>query len=148
MVKDSQWVRDRTVIEESLPLGYREALLFDSQTQNIYEGLSSNFFVVLPNPDEQQRSMLITAPLEHVLEGTTLKIIVKICERDKIDFRHEFPNIRDIQKWQGALVQPIELLRFRDNGLTIELPKENHPIIEHISREVKKEALKRAHQIL
>ncbi|CAG8433643.1 1207_t:CDS:2, partial [Ambispora gerdemannii] len=136
MAKDSQWVRDRKVIEESLPPGYDEVLLFDSQTQNVYEGLSSNFFVVLPNPDEQQHSMLITAPLKYVLEGTIMKIVVKICERDNIDFRYEFPNIRDIGKWQGALVLPIELLSFRDGSRpTIELPKDNHPIIEHVREE-------------
>ncbi|CAG8586222.1 8177_t:CDS:2, partial [Racocetra fulgida] len=102
-VKDSQWIRDRKDLEASMRPGFNELLLSDSNTHNIYEGLSSNFFVVMYNPDTRL-PIVITAPLHSVLEGTIRKIVTMICERDGIDLKFWFPNIDDVVQWEGAFI--------------------------------------------
>ncbi|RHZ44919.1 hypothetical protein Glove_707g55 [Diversispora epigaea] len=151
--KDSQWVRDRKVFEKSMHPGFNEVILTDPHTHNIYEGLSSNFFAVLHNPDTRQ-PLVVTAPLHCVLEGTIMKMVVMICNRDGIDFKFWFPNIEDISQWKGAfitstsrLVLPIEIMRFRDGRLMEKLPTGDETII-HIKNEVEKEILNRAFRIL
>ncbi|PKY42439.1 hypothetical protein RhiirA4_397405 [Rhizophagus irregularis] len=151
--KDSQWVRDRKLLESSMQPGFNEIILLDSNTQNIYEGLSSNFFAVLYNPDKQE-PLVVTAPIHHVLEGTILKIVRMICERDKIDFQFWFPNANDAEQWKGAfitstsrLVLPIELIKFRNGRPLVKLPPHNNTI-EHIKNEVEKEIFHRAYRIL
>ncbi|CAG8492308.1 9524_t:CDS:2 [Paraglomus brasilianum] len=151
--KDSQWVRDRRSLEASLRPGFNELLLYDSNTKNIYEGLSSNFFAVLHNPDTQ-RSVVVTAPKHCVLEGTILRIVETICERDGIEFRFWFPNVADVEMWTGAfitstsrLILPVEMIRFRDGRPPVKLPTHDETIA-HIREEVHKEIFKRAHRIL
>ncbi|RIA95982.1 hypothetical protein C1645_815962 [Glomus cerebriforme] len=152
--KDSQWVRDRKVLESSTHPGFNEILLSDSYTHNIYEGLSSNFFAVLHNPDKKE-PLVVTAPLHYVVEGTILKIVRMICERDKIDFQFWFPNANDAEQWEGAfitstsrLVLPIELIKFRDERPLVKLPSCDNTIIKHIKNEVEKEIFHRAYRIL
>lgn len=101
---------DRKSLESSMQPGFNEIILLDSNTQNIYEGLSSNFFAVLYNPDKQE-PLVVTAPIHHVLEGTILKIVRMICERDKIDFQFWFPNANDAEQWKGAFITS-KFLRF------------------------------------
>ncbi|CAG8593325.1 20995_t:CDS:2 [Cetraspora pellucida] len=152
-VKDSQWIRDRKDLEVSMRPGFNEILLSDSNTHNIYEGLSSNFFVVTYNPDTRL-PIVITAPLHSVLEGTIRKIVIMICERDEIDLKFWFPNIDDVVQWEGAfitstsrLVLPIELVHFRDGRPPIKIPTDNK-VVEHIKKEVEKEILNRAYPIM
>jgi hypothetical protein len=94
---------DRRALESSLRRGFNELLLYDSDTKNIYEGLSSNFFAVLFNPDTQ-RPIVVTAPKRCVLEGTILRIVEEICERDDIELRFWFPNVSDVDMWTGAFI--------------------------------------------
>ncbi|EXX76704.1 hypothetical protein RirG_030670 [Rhizophagus irregularis DAOM 197198w] len=122
--KDSQWVRDRKSLES-----------------------------ILYNPDKQE-PLVVTAPIHHVLEGTILKIVRMICERDKIDFQYWFPNANDAEQWKGAfitstsrLVLPIELIKFRNGRPLVKLPPHNNTI-EHIKNEVEKEIFHRAYRIL
>ncbi|CAI2169043.1 12024_t:CDS:2 [Funneliformis geosporum] len=151
--KDSKWVRERNVLELSKHPGFNEILLSDSHTHNVYEGLSSNFFAVLYNPDKRE-PLVITAPLQYVLEGTILKIVIMVCERDKIDLQFWFPNADDVEHWEGAfitstsrLVLPIELIKFRDGRPTVRLPPYNDTV-EHIKNEVEKEITHRAYRVL
>ncbi|CAG8454028.1 14262_t:CDS:2 [Acaulospora morrowiae] len=152
-IKDSQWVRDRQALVESMRPGFNEIVLFDSHTFNIYEGLSSNFFAVLHNPDTR-RPLVVTAPSHCVLIGTIMKIVIMICERDEIDFKFWFPNVLDGNQWKGAfitstsrLVLPVDIMKFRDGRPMLKLPA-NDETVEHIKNEVAKEILKRAYPIL
>lgn len=152
-VKDSQWIRDRKDLEASLRPGFNEILLYDSNTRNIYEGLTSNFFAVMYNPDTRL-PIVVTAPLHFVLEGTIRKIVTMICERDGIDLRSWFPNLDDVVHWEGAfitstsrLVLPIELIHCRDGRPPIKIPIGNETV-EHIKREVEKEILNRTYPIM
>ncbi|CAJ0645008.1 12332_t:CDS:2 [Entrophospora sp. SA101] len=146
--KDSQWVRERKRLEETMHPGFNEIILTDSNTHNIYEGLSSNFFAVIYNPDTKQ-PLVVTAPLSVVLEGTIMKIVKMICGRDNIDFKYWFPNTQDVHLWEGTtrLVLPIELIKFRDGMPIAKLPP-NNDTVEYIKQEVEKEIFNRAYRIL
>ncbi|KAF9909220.1 hypothetical protein EC991_008981 [Linnemannia zychae] len=97
--KDSQWVRDRAALEAGMPKDTNEALLLDEASQNVYEGLSSNFYAF----DREARSV-ITAPLDSVLQGTILKVVLAVCEQQKIPVQFKFANLKDIDNWEGAFI--------------------------------------------
>ncbi|KAF9930024.1 hypothetical protein FBU30_000937 [Linnemannia zychae] len=97
--KDSQWVRDRSSLEASLEKDSNEALLFDNLTQNIYEGLSSNFFVF-----DRDRRTILTAPLNSVLQGTILKVVLNVCNNENIPVEFKFPNLNHTDEWEGAFI--------------------------------------------
>lgn len=63
---------------------------------NLYEGLSSNFFVI------QQDGSLQTAPIESVLVGTIMKRVLRDWKFSEIIFEH--PNVNEIGIWKGAFI--------------------------------------------
>ncbi|KAI9094905.1 hypothetical protein DFS34DRAFT_227531 [Phlyctochytrium arcticum] len=99
--KDSQWVRDRADLEELFALPAGEVLLSDPE-QNIYEGLTSNFCAVCV--DEIGQPYIETAPLEHVLAGTILHLVVTICQKLGIRFEFRFPKLDSAATWLGAFI--------------------------------------------
>ncbi|KAJ3087395.1 hypothetical protein HK102_011194 [Quaeritorhiza haematococci] len=96
-VKDSQWVRDRAPIEATKPPHAHELLLTDADG-NIYEGLTSNFYVIKTEPpeklphstitagndgdseDQPCRWIIATAAPPAVLEGIMLRVVKRVCE--------------------------------------------------------------------
>ncbi|KAF9970242.1 hypothetical protein BGZ73_007086 [Actinomortierella ambigua] len=148
--KDSQWVRDRGLIEKSLEPDTNEALLMDDN-QNIYEGLSSNFFAVVNGPDGQGPTV-ITAPLEYVLQGTIHRAVQAICKQDNIPLVYKFPNLKDVDQWQGAfvssttrLVLPIETMVLPD-GTHKNIP--DSPLVEQLRTAVAEECKRRVELVL
>ncbi|KAG0279850.1 hypothetical protein BGZ95_012076 [Linnemannia exigua] len=97
--KDSQWVRDRAALEADLSKDTNEALLLDEASQNVYEGLSSNFYVL-----DRESQSVVTAPLDSVLQGTILKVVLAVCEQQKIPVLFKFANLKDIDHWEGAFI--------------------------------------------
>ncbi|KAF9954819.1 hypothetical protein BGZ70_010444 [Mortierella alpina] len=97
--KDSQWVRDRSALEAGLSKDMNEALLLDDATQDLYEGLSSNLFAF-----DGARQTIVTAPLDSVLKGTILKVVLAVCEEQKIPIEFKFPNLKHIDEWEGAFI--------------------------------------------
>ncbi|KAI8597141.1 aminotransferase, partial [Dissophora ornata] len=97
--KDSQWVRDRKALEDALDKDSNEALLVDNETQDVYEGLSSNFFAF-----DRKRQTLLTAPMGSVLQGTIQKVVMNICKAENISVAYEFPNLKNIDDWEGAFI--------------------------------------------
>ncbi|KAF9923798.1 Sulfhydryl oxidase 1 [Linnemannia zychae] len=145
--KDSQWVRDRKALLEGLSHDTNEAVLLDETSQNLYEGLSSNFFVY----DKAQQA-IITAPLDSVLQGTILKIVLAVCENQKIPVQFKFPNLKDINNWEGAfitstsrLVLPIETMVLPGGS---EKQFQESPVIELIRSCVFQECQKRVEILL
>ncbi|KAF9149988.1 hypothetical protein BG015_008195 [Linnemannia schmuckeri] len=145
--KDSQWIRDRSGLEASLDKDSNEALLFEESTQDIYEGLSSNFFAF-----DRARRTVLTAPLDSVLQGTILKVVVNVCNSENIPVEFKFPNLKHTHEWEGAfisstsrLVLPIEKLVMPDGSVKVFAPS---PTIELIRREVLKECRERVEPIL
>ncbi|KAF9585205.1 hypothetical protein BGW38_003425 [Lunasporangiospora selenospora] len=124
-----------------------ESLLMDEKTQNLYEGLSSNLYVL----HKDQRTIL-TAPLDSVLQGTILKVVLNTCNEENIPVDFTFPNLKQIDEWEGAfisstsrLVLPIEKWVLPD-GSVKEFPES--PTIELIRREVLKECQRRVERLL
>ncbi|ORX90738.1 D-aminoacid aminotransferase-like PLP-dependent enzyme [Basidiobolus meristosporus CBS 931.73] len=153
-IKDSQWVRDRQSIEDELPSDVNEALLYDSATGHVYEGLSSNFFAVVKDPQSGEPKV-VTAPVEHVLLGTIMKIVIATCERNGIPVEFTFPNLGDLLsfRWEGAfitstsrLVLPIETVEFPDGSSSVRLG--DCPTVEFLRQEVEKEIYTRSHRIM
>ncbi|KAJ3054235.1 hypothetical protein HK097_002351 [Rhizophlyctis rosea] len=120
-VKDSIWVRMRRPIEAVKPADVAEMLLTDKDG-NIYEGLRTNFCVVVKEPDG--RYVVISASKDSILMGTMLSLVEAACKRKGIEFRFEFPKSSDRHRWVGAfllsvnnVVTPIESIRFGLIGL-------------------------------
>ncbi|ORZ15275.1 aminotransferase [Absidia repens] len=126
-VKDSQWVRDRALMEKKKPQDINEVILMDN-ADRIYEGMASNFFAVRQRHDleegETKSSYVIQcASLEHVLLGTVMKVVMALCEQEKIDIEWVFPKLHDARagKWEGCfltstsrLLLPIETIYCKD----------------------------------
>lgn len=84
-----------------------EVLLSNPETGDIYEGLSSNFFAIYcGDAGKGQPATVRTAPLKYVLQGTIMKAVLTVCEREGIPVEWAFPTIRDAKegKWEGAFV--------------------------------------------
>ena len=62
----------------------------------MYEGLSSNFFVI------RSDGSLQTAPIDSVLFGTVMKRVLNDWEFSEIVFEH--PKISEIDTWKGAFI--------------------------------------------
>ncbi|KAG0347887.1 hypothetical protein BGZ54_004778 [Gamsiella multidivaricata] len=145
--KDSQWVHDRRKLEAKLDRDSNEAILLDDETQDLYEGLSSNFYAF-----DRQRQTVLTAPPGTVLLGTIQKVVQKVCQAQSIPIDYTFPNLKHIDDWEGAfisstsrLVLPIQRLVLPDGSIK-EFRKS--PAIELIRDEVLKECQKRVENVL
>ncbi|KAF9938594.1 hypothetical protein BGZ65_012579 [Modicella reniformis] len=147
LVKDSQWVRDRKEMEAALEEDSNEALLIDDETQDVYEGLSSNFFAL-----DNKRGTILTAPIGTVLQGTIQKVIQDVCSAQNIPIDFIFPNLKHIDDWEGAFISstsrlllPIEKLVLQDGSIKT---FGDSPTIELIRREVLKECHKRVENLI
>ncbi|KAG0021236.1 hypothetical protein BGZ81_009033 [Podila clonocystis] len=145
--KDSQWIRDRSKLEEALSKDSNEALLLDETTQDVYEGLSSNFFAL-----DRATKTVVTAPLDSVLTGTILKVVLSVCEQHKIPVKFAFPNLKHVDDWEGAflsstsrLVLPIETIVLPDGSMK---QFGESTTLELIRGQVLKECHKRAENLL
>ncbi|KAL1926771.1 hypothetical protein VTP01DRAFT_5417 [Rhizomucor pusillus] len=153
VVKDSQWVRDRAPLEQGKLKDVNEVLLIDDAGR-VYEGMSSNFFAVRVKEDGSP--VLVTAPLEHVLLGTVMKIVMAVCEQHRIPIEWTFPCIQDARagKWEGCfltstsrLLLPIETIYAKDGSAAIEFPHVSDTV-EMLRQQVRKEISSRAYKIL
>jgi branched-subunit amino acid aminotransferase/4-amino-4-deoxychorismate lyase len=98
----------------------------DEASQNVYEGLSSNFFAF----DKQSQSV-VTAPLNSVLQGTILKVVLAVCEKQKIPIEFKFPNLKEIDHWEGAFITSKDLFFYKkiSNATRIEgIPQLHKPV--------------------
>ncbi|KAL1920400.1 uncharacterized protein VTP21DRAFT_777 [Calcarisporiella thermophila] len=151
--KDSKWVRERMSLDASKQPDTNEVLLTD-HLHAVYEGIASNFFAVLPSNSSSCCFEIHTAPLEYVLLGTIMRVVLLVCERESIKVKYEFPDLRTATEWEGAflastsrLVLPIETIRFRDGQQAIHFPRKSE-FIEWLREEVTKEVVRRAVPIL
>ncbi|KAJ3119657.1 hypothetical protein HK100_000205 [Physocladia obscura] len=101
VVKDSKWLSDRKPLEESKLIPGIHELILSDPNGNIYEGLTSNFFCVIR---EINSIRIETAPLDHVLNGTMLKAVERVCKKLGFGFKFRFPQIRDAILWDGAFI--------------------------------------------
>ena len=71
---------------------------------NLYEGMSSNFFAV--KIGEGGKPVVMCAPLENVLLGTVMKIVMGVCEKHGVPIEWGFPQLGDARakKWEGCFI--------------------------------------------
>ncbi|KAF9916333.1 hypothetical protein BX616_004033 [Lobosporangium transversale] len=145
--KDSQWVRVREAFEAALNKDSNEALLLDDKTQDVYEGLSSNFFAL-----DRQHHKLLTAPLGSVLQGTIMKVVLDVCKSENIPVDFTFPNLKNVDDWEGAfitstsrLVLPIEKLVLPSGSVK---QFGESPTIDLIRNQVLNECRKRVEKLI
>lgn len=102
-----------------------EVLLMDDQDR-LYEGMASNFLVV-------KDGAVVCASLDHILLGSILKIVIKVCKEHDIPFKWEFPLLQDGKqgKWEGCfltstsrLLLPIETILV-DNERQVDFVRSN-----------------------
>lgn len=82
-------------MEESKLPESNEIILSD-RFGRLYEGLSSNFFIL------RSDGRLQTAPLDQVLPGTVMKRVLELEGDDNLVF--ENPKIEEIDTWKGAFI--------------------------------------------
>jgi branched-subunit amino acid aminotransferase/4-amino-4-deoxychorismate lyase len=119
----------------------------DEESQDLYEGLSSNFCVY-----DRKLQSLVTAPVGSVLQGTILKMVMAVCDQEKIPVQYKFPNLKNIQDWEGAfisstsrLILPIETIVLPDGA---EVHFQESDTIDRIRTRVLEECKKRVEQLL
>ncbi|KAI8989430.1 aminotransferase [Pilobolus umbonatus] len=151
VIKDSQWVRDRETLEKFKSNEVNEVILKDDMGQ-LYEGISSNFVAV--RRDSNNNPVLMCAPLDHILLGTILKLVMILCEKHNIKIEWTYPKLEDASagKWEGCfitstsrLLLPIETMY--DHDVKIEF-KEASGIIDFLRKEVSREIASTAYKVV
>jgi D-alanine transaminase len=104
--KDTRWLRCDIKSTSLLPAvmanqkavsnNFYEAIFYRDNL--ITEGSHTNFFAV-------KNKKLYTAPLSNlILNGVTRRVVLDICEKNKIDFFEEYININDIKEFDEFFV--------------------------------------------
>lgn len=126
-IKSSNWLIVRKQYEDRLKeLGYEESLLVDDKGY-IYEGLSSNFFLINENNEIE------TASDEYVLGGTLRKIVIDIFNENNYKIKYQNPSIKSLETCKAAfitstsrLILPISEVHDEINGKVYKLNSYNH----------------------
>ncbi|KAI9263068.1 aminotransferase [Sporodiniella umbellata] len=144
-VKDSRWVAQRSDLEAEKPQDVNEVLLVHDG--HVYEGMASNFFAV---KRVDGRPALVCAGLEHVLLGTIMKMVIRLCEQEGIAILWEFPKLDEATDWEGCfltstsrLLLPIDTLYHGAETIRFE----STAWIEHLQQLVLKEIEKTSYAI-
>jgi hypothetical protein len=128
--------RDRQGLEAGKPADANEVVLHDA-TGQLYEGLSSNFFVVVADPEHGD--CIVTAPEDAVLTGTLQQVALRLAPQVGLRVARAFPRTDEVRMWKGAfltstsrLVLPIECVRMGTDAAapTVRLPL--HPKVDRL----------------
>ncbi|RKP24050.1 hypothetical protein SYNPS1DRAFT_17731, partial [Syncephalis pseudoplumigaleata] len=97
-IKDSLWVRERELHDSIKDSDTNEILLCDDVHHTIYEGISSNFFAVVAtnasaSGDTATNLAVVTAPHEHVLRGTIMRMVEETCREHGIPIEYRLARI-------------------------------------------------------
>lgn len=100
-IKDTQWVRERKPLEGLVKGNIEEVILMDDDGY-LYEGISSNFFVLVRRYDGAL--VLQTAEDKYVLQGTVRSLALSIANSLNITVEMSRPRIADINNWVGVFI--------------------------------------------
>lgn len=109
--KDSEWTRYRKYIEGMKKDPKSNEIVLVDHEGNLYEGLSSNFFVF-------QNDKLYTA-FEGILFGTIMKIVLEVCQEMSIEVVKSPPKLKDIDSWQEVCISSTSRLLLPIDGLYV-----------------------------
>lgn len=103
--KDTQWMMDRRYIADRKPETVAEMILHKGPM--LYEGMVSNFWVLLPTSSSSTSTsssdyILQTAPFDVVLAGIISRAIVKVAKAASVTVVYECPDMNDMSKWIGC----------------------------------------------
>ncbi|KAJ1676546.1 hypothetical protein EV182_007982 [Spiromyces aspiralis] len=132
MAKSLDWVQERRQLEKLIQPPINEVILYNPDSLTFFEGLSSNFFVTMPKMHSEVGSAtgysgfkVVTAPLDTVLLGTVMRLVLEVCRRDGVEVVYDNPRVDDLLdgRWHGAfitstsrLVYPIEVFHYRSEA--------------------------------
>jgi Amino-transferase class IV len=100
-VKTTAWVRERHQLD-ALKARLNVGEIVTYQENLLYEGLITNFIVVMKNSDGL--FYLQTAPLDAVVVGTCLQSLIAVCLISGIDVVYSHPDLHNIKQWKGAFL--------------------------------------------
>ncbi|KAJ2829371.1 hypothetical protein FBU31_002712 [Coemansia sp. 'formosensis'] len=158
--KSLQWVHDREALEQFIVPPINEVVLIEHDSKDgplrFYEGLSSNFFVTrrvsLGRQPEYLNFQLLCAPLDSVLLGTIMKLVLQICERDGISVRYA-PEFDALESWNGAfvsstsrLVLPVSNIIYGEDSRQHTLDASD-PLIVHLRDSVRNMAREKSTEV-
>ena len=107
-VKSVKWVNQRQELEKNIKNEVNEVVL--THNDNCYEGLSSNFFIVM-------NGLVYTAPLDAVLPGTVQKLVAELFP---LQMRYQFPKLIDVNLWDAAMISSTSRLVIPINKIHLE----------------------------
>ncbi|KAJ2072751.1 hypothetical protein GGH13_002469 [Coemansia sp. S155-1] len=158
--KSLQWVHDREALEQFIVPPINEVVLIEHDSKDgplrFYEGLSSNFFVTrrvsVGKQPEYLNFQLLSAPLDSVLLGTVMKLVLLICERDGISVRYA-PEFDALESWNGAfvsstsrLVLPVSNVIYGEDNRQHKLDASD-PLIMHLLDSVRSMAREKSTEV-
>ncbi|KAK8792879.1 hypothetical protein WA158_005043 [Blastocystis sp. Blastoise] len=120
LVKDSQWVKNRSVIYSQLASDIEEILLYTNEGE-VLEGSQSNCFII-------QDGTIHTAN-EGILNGTVREMVLHLIRKYNIPLSFEPCNIHDINKWEGAFITSTSRWIMNINAI-----KENDQVIKSFDK--------------
>ncbi|OMH86161.1 hypothetical protein AX774_g275 [Zancudomyces culisetae] len=158
-VKGISWMLEREKMEELIVPPINEVVLVDPYKLGCYEGISSNFFVTQfssGKETEYSSYRLVTAPLDVVLKGTIMDLLLKICQKYGIAVDYRLPLLSELQTgaWSGAfvtstsrLVLPIYSVKIFDRHEPYYLESGACPLVKFLALRVK-ESLEQESEII
>lgn len=118
--KNSAWVADRAPLEalmaEAEVAPINELLLTNSEHE-ILEGSQTNFYAIIDG--------IVHTAGEGILEGTVRRLVLDVCRKEGIPVVLRPPSLKDLEKWQGALLSSTSRLALPIDELYI--PNEDCP---------------------
>jgi branched-subunit amino acid aminotransferase/4-amino-4-deoxychorismate lyase len=113
-VKHGEWLLERKALEAKIKPGCNEIVLVD-EAEQVFEGMSSNVCVM------DREGVLWTAPTSRILEGTVLKLLLQVCEKEKIPVKRICPSLQLLREGSimitstSRLCLPVEGVYFPDS---------------------------------
>lgn len=110
--KDTKWTFDRKSMESlMIPSVTNDMIMYDNEENgHILEGLQSNFFCIKKSKENSNNLLLFelwTAPVESVLFGSIMRILLDLCEKHykgSVNVKFQHPCIYEIHEWEGAFI--------------------------------------------
>jgi len=141
-VKSIEWVKAKKTLESELPKEKEEFILAGGSKKNeLYEGLSSNFFLF-------KNDKLYVAPEGTILTGTVMQLVLQACSHLNIPVERKVPLIEDLDDCSGCfisstsrMVLPINKMFFPDHPnhipeMVFEVPDKIKDIANYVRKEL------------
>ncbi|KAK2958054.1 putative 5-phosphate dependent protein [Blattamonas nauphoetae] len=109
--KDSEWMKARQAVEKFAAPETEELLLRD-ENGHVFEGHSSNFFVMLRDGSLQTAS-------QGILSGSVRKTILLLAEQKGIPINYECPDLAQSNNWAYAFISSTSRLILPITSITI-----------------------------